>query len=122
MAKAQVAEREAELLADAEAQLAAISKDTDTAWADVTGLAKKTIREADAVIAERCETLGIPTDFRPGLSLSWYGRGNNASKERRAELRKVAQTRIAANGRKAKLAIEQRSVEALGVGCQRARV
>lgn len=43
--------------------------------------------------------------------VSWYGRGENASALRRGELRAVAKTRIDADARAAKVAIERSSVE-----------
>jgi hypothetical protein len=38
--------------------------------------------------------LGVPERFRPRIDLYWYGRGENASRERRVELRRVATTRL----------------------------
>jgi hypothetical protein len=57
--------------------------------------------------------MGIRPQFRPQLVLQWYGRGENASRDRRAELRKAAQTRIAALGKEAKTAIDARTAEVL---------
>ena len=45
------------------------------------------------------------------MDLRWYGRGENASASRRAELRKVAQSRIEAKRREAYARIEHRSAE-----------
>ena len=70
-------------------------------------------QEAGARIAERCRELDIPPEFAPGLHVGWYGRGENAAARRRAELRKVAQTRLEAEGRKAKLAVESASLDML---------
>ncbi|HVE49565.1 MAG TPA: hypothetical protein VNG69_08120 [Casimicrobiaceae bacterium] len=64
------------------------------ASAQITAAARKSIDEADAHIAERCRALGIPPEFRPTLSLCWFGRGENAVAGRRAELRRVAQTGV----------------------------
>ena len=44
--------------------------------------------------------------------MQWYGRGENAVKERRAELRRVAKTRIEAIEQAALVKIEMASVEA----------
>lgn len=111
VAKTTAAERSAELLADFEQQMATVYAAEDEAWKDVTTRAKQLVAEADAEIAKRCRELGIPEDLRPGLSLGWYGRGQNASKERRAELRRVAQSRIAAMEKQARSEIERSSVE-----------
>lgn len=47
-------------------------------------------RQTDKMISERCEQLGIPDRFRPKLLWNWATRGENAVKERRAELRLMA--------------------------------
>jgi hypothetical protein len=69
--------------------------------------------DADAEIGKRCRSLGIPEEFRPRLSLGWYDRGENASKARRAELRKVAQTRIAAMAAAARVELETKALDGL---------
>jgi len=108
-----VEQRAAELLAEAEQQLATIYKVNDQAWRELTATSQQTVREADAELARRCRTLGIPEEFRPRLMLGWSGRGENADRERRAELRKVAQTRIAAMARSARVAIETQALDGL---------
>lgn len=113
VAKDGVVQREAELLADVEAQLAAIYKAGDPAWKEIIAQAKQAVAAADAEIAEICRQRGIPEEFRPRLIADWYGRGENAAASRRGELRKVAQTRIAAAGRAAKTAIEAKTAEVL---------
>ncbi|TDC47655.1 hypothetical protein E1281_25990 [Actinomadura sp. KC345] len=113
VAKSKVASREAELLAETEELLAASYKFDDEAWADVTRVAQAHVDQAAKEVAERCRELGIPDRFAPSLSIAWYGRGENALASRRAELRKVAQTRIAAAGKQAKLAIDAREAEVL---------
>jgi hypothetical protein len=35
--------------------------------------------EAEQRIAQRCEALGIPAKFAPGVELHWSGRGQNAA-------------------------------------------
>ena len=111
VAKTRAKQRSAELLADVEAQLAAEYKVDDERWADINRAALAAVQQADAAIAERCRELGIREEFRPKLSLSWHSRGENALKERRAELRKVAQTKIAAIEAQAIAEIERQSVE-----------
>jgi hypothetical protein len=107
-AKVAMADAEARgkwMLADAEAKLAAIYKAEDEAWADITAAAEKYIEEADAAVAALCRQRGIPEDFRPRLSHYWSGRGENMFKERRAELRRVAQAQVAARVSEAKVEI-----------------
>jgi hypothetical protein len=101
------------LLADAEAKLAARFKAEDEAWADITAAAQKQVMTADAEIAALCRARGIPEDFRPSLHLNWYGRGENASKERRAELRKVAQAQVAALVKEAQVEIDRQAARQL---------
>src|SRR5215472_6592158 len=92
VAKTVVAERSAVLLADFEQQLATIySFDQSETWAKAVMAAKEACNAAQSAIAEECSRLGIPRRFAPNISHpSWYGRGENAVRERRAELRKVA--------------------------------
>jgi hypothetical protein len=113
VARAQVEQREAELLADVEEQLSTIYKVDDAAWAEITAEANRTVALADQEIARICRERGVREEFRPGLRVIFYGRGENAAAGRRAELRKLAQARIAAAGRKAKTAIQAGSVDVL---------
>jgi hypothetical protein len=101
------------MLADIEAKLAARYKIEDEAWADITAAAEQQVAEADAALAALCRARGIPEDFRPGLHLSWYNRGENASKERRAEIRKVAQTHVAARVKEAQVEIDRQAAQQL---------
>lgn len=112
--KSAAKQRSAELLADFDSQLAAEYRfDDDAVWAAATKLADAEVAKAQAIVADRCQELGIPQEFTPGLNLRWSHRGyGNGTKERRAELRKVAQSRIAAMEAKACVVIEQASVEA----------
>ena len=111
LAKVDVDRVAAERLADFEQQMASkYAPDDDERWAELHKSARAVVAEADDAIAERCCELGIPERFRPDLSLVWYGRGQNASRERRATLRAVAKTRIDAMAKTAKLEIERRSV------------
>jgi len=96
VAKADLKARGAEQLAVIEQQLSARYIVSDPAWADLTAAAEQAARQADAAIAERCKALGIPEEFRPGLHLSWYSRGENGASQRRAELRTLAHAEIEA--------------------------
>src|SRR5262249_21351176 len=79
-------------------------------WAEVRAAAAATVNEADAKIAARCRELGIPEEWRPAIAMAWFGRGENASAERRAELRRVAKTRIEAQEKRALTRIEVESI------------
>ncbi|MGH3844382.1 MAG: hypothetical protein ACRDS0_23485 [Pseudonocardiaceae bacterium] len=111
LARQDIETRQAELLADVEAQLAAHYSSRHKAWADITKRAEKAVADADAEIAARCRELGIPENFRPSIGTNWYGRGENADRERRAELRKVAKTKLEASARNGKLEIERSALE-----------
>jgi hypothetical protein len=105
----------ARLIAQFEEQLAKeFSFDSDATWKAARADANEAIEAAQRTIAERCAELGIPKWAQPGLNLYWWKRGENASKERRAELRKVAQTRADALVKAAKARIERDSVEFQG--------
>jgi len=111
VAKTATKQRAAELLADVEEQLAATYKRDAEHWAEVTAAAEQAVAAADAAVARKCRELGIAAEFRPSLHLSWYGRGENGSRDRRAELRRVAATRVAAMEQAARAEIERRSVD-----------
>jgi len=113
VAKAETDERAAALVADYERQSATIFPfDQDHVWKAAVQAAEDVTREAQRQIAERCNGLGIPPEFQPGLSEPyWYGRGENATASRRAELRKVATTKIEALRKAAVTQIERKSVE-----------
>lgn len=113
VAKSDIDARQAALVADAEAQLAAIYDSRHEAWADITTQVTQLVQKADAEIAARCRDLGIPEKLRPGINTVWYGRGENADRQRRAELRKVAETRLAANTKAAKVEVDRSAADLL---------
>ena len=71
------------------------------------------LSKADERIAAICRENGIPEEFRPQLSIGWWKRGENASRQRRDELRKLAQARIDAEAKAAVSAIELASADVL---------
>jgi hypothetical protein len=114
--KARKADAEAfgqHLLAEFEQQLAReYSFDDDKVWAEATAAAQEAHKIAQRTIDERCEQLGIPKWARPEFSaLRWYGRGEAACKDRRAELRKVAVSRVESLVKAAKSQIERDSLD-----------
>lgn len=114
----------AQRLAEFERELQARYAVDDEAWAELTAEAEGTVSRIDAEIAARCEALGIRPEFRPRISASWYYAGENASKERQAELRKLAQLELDAMGKAAKQRINAAELEtvteivAVGMGSQ----
>ena len=112
LGKAMVDVRASEMMADFEEQLATIySWDEDATWTEAKATFDAALNEANAKIDTRCEELGIPKRFRPSLYGYWSGRSENATAGRRSELRKVAQTRIAALGKGARVEIGRQSLE-----------
>lgn len=110
--KTAAAERSAWLLSDFEAQLAAeYAFDDDAVWARAKEAAQKVVDAAQAEVEARCRALGIPDQFAPGLSLGWYSRGENAVRERRAELRLAARARVAAEEKRARAEVERWSAD-----------
>src|SRR5215472_12730158 len=107
------AQRSAELMADFERQLASeYSWDQDEIWHQAFDTAKRALAEAKAIIATRCEELGIPAQFAPrARHLLECARPRRAFSQRRAELRAVTKTRIAAIEEDTCLKIELHSVE-----------
>lgn len=112
VARADADARAAELLADFELEMDRKYPADNPAWADITRQANKLIDEADAEIALRCEQLGIRPEFRPRLDLYWYNRGENAYRDRRAELRRIAAKRVEALTKEAKAQIQRDELEA----------
>ena len=111
--KAAAVQRSAELLAEFEQQMASVySYDQDEVWKQATEVALLAVAEGQQQIAARCEELGIPARFAPGISLDWHGRGENAIRARRVELRLVAKARIAAIEKAACTQIELRCHDA----------
>jgi hypothetical protein len=106
-------QQEAQQLAEMEQQLAATYAFDHDAWAKLTKHAQDGVRKADAEIAELCRKMGIPEAFRPQLSLRWYDRGENAIKDRRAELRKVAERTLAARAETAKVKVDRAEADLL---------
>jgi hypothetical protein len=111
--KSAARQRSAELLADFENQIGSqYYFDDDAVWAEAHEIAERTVEKCNAKIAAQCAKLGIPQRFAPQLGSYWSQRGENAVKERRIELRRMAETRIEAIEAKAVTDIETWSLEA----------
>jgi hypothetical protein len=112
LAKVEADARAAEMLADFQKQLATIHSYNDhEVWKKAKAAAQAATDEARRIVEASLNELGIPRQFAPLLSLEWYGRGENAAAERRAELTKVAVSRIDAITKRVKHQIEAGSVE-----------
>jgi hypothetical protein len=107
-------QRSAELLADFENQMGSeYSFDQDEVWAKATEAAEREVKKAQAQVAARCRELGIPHRFAPSLTLRWRHQGyDNLIDSRKAELRRMAQTQIAAIERRALVEIESSCLDA----------
>jgi hypothetical protein len=111
--KSAAKQRSAELLADFENQMGSeYSFDEDEVWAKAYEAAEREVKKAQARIAARCRELGIPVRFAPTLEIGWYSRGENAVNARRAELRRMAASQIAAIEQKAFVEIESSCLDA----------
>jgi hypothetical protein len=112
--KSAAAERSAQLLADFENQMGAqYAFDDDDVWAEAKKVAQREVDKAQKIVAARCQELGIPAQFAPSLHLTWLHVGyDNILAKRKAELRRMAKSQIAALERQAVLQIEMGSVEA----------
>lgn len=111
--KAATDERGAVLLAEFEQQISTIYRyDDDATWKAAFADAERICAEAQEKIAERARERGIPRQFAPGISIGWYGRGENAVRQRRDELRRVAKAQIDVLTKSARTKIERISLQA----------
>src|SRR5215217_6653965 len=98
--------------ADVEAKLATEFAAADERWAVMVAKAQVKVAEANEAIREIVVAAGFPPQFAPSLQMHWQNRGENHDPQRRAELRRVAQTRIEALLEAANAEIEKKSVAA----------
>ncbi len=111
--KTQVKQRRLVLMSDFERQLSArFSYDQDETWKGAHALADQAVKDAQVVIENRCRELNIPKEFAPTISMMWFGRGENAVRERRDELRRTAKARLDVLEASGKTEIERISVNA----------
>jgi hypothetical protein len=112
-AKAEAETREKVLLAELEDQITAEYSRRDELWAEAEAIAEEAAAKANDLIVAACADLGIPASQAPRLELGWRRRSSSLSDpSRRAELRKLAQTRLAALTRTAKTMIDGKALEA----------
>jgi hypothetical protein len=111
--KSAAEQRGLELLAEFEANVSAIyAFNKDETWAAAMAQAKAAIDDAQKIVASRCAQLGIPEEFAPEINVYWHSRGENASNQRVAELRRKAKAEIAAIEQAARVEIERMSINA----------
>jgi hypothetical protein len=113
VAKSAAEQRSAIMLADFEREISAVHTfDKNEVWRAAMEAGVEAAKKANEAIIAEADRLGIPPEFRPSLQWGWRSRGENAYRERRAELRKVATAEIAAMEKTARVQIEARSIEA----------
>jgi hypothetical protein len=112
--RANIDARRAELLADFEQSMATVYDREDAAWRDIWEDAQRQHREIEERLKQRADELGIPHLFRPRAIELWMRRGQNEDPDRRREFRKVAETRLDAMARRAKLRVDEAEVATLG--------
>ncbi|HZN75697.1 MAG TPA: hypothetical protein VFC00_29040 [Micromonosporaceae bacterium] len=110
LAKDDVAAREAQIVADAEAALARRFSEQDEAFKEIIATARQYMAEVKEKLDAKCAEMGIPAEFRPGTELYWFARGANADPKRRAEIRAVVRTQAAASAKQARVEIDRQSV------------
>lgn len=99
-------------LADFEKKLSTIySYDEDEVWKRATEDAMVEVKKCQDRIDARCQKLGIPKDLSPQLVLSWEGRGQMKTEQRRAELRRVARSEVEAMKASAVTKIRKQSLD-----------
>jgi hypothetical protein len=112
VAKADATAVAAKRRAEFAAQLAAIYHwDNDDTWREAHRIAEEAVKRAQQEIEARSLEMGIPKSFAPSVVMRWYGRGENATSQRRTELIRVAHSKIEQLEKEAKHAIERASVE-----------
>jgi hypothetical protein len=114
--KSAAKQRSKELLADFENQMGqGYWFDQDEVWKKAATAVEKDVQRAQKQIGARCRELGIPDQFAPTINMHWHARGyGNILAERRKELRRMAETQIAAIEQKAVVEIERSCLDARG--------
>lgn len=113
LARSAASQRSAAMLAEFEQQISAChSFATNEVWKAAAEAAAEAARKAAEQVMAEADRLGIPREFQPRLSITMMQRGENAYKERRDELRRVAKAEIDALEKIACVQIEAESVRA----------
>jgi hypothetical protein len=114
VAKADVKRRAARLKADAELEMLTVFKAEDAAWGDLVALAREGVRAINQQLAERAGEIGLPKQMGyPKLDLTWNTSDSEyVNRERRSDIRRMIDARIAEAAATATVEIEQRSLQA----------
>jgi hypothetical protein len=111
-AKQEADRRAAVLQVEIEQEITAEYSARDELWADAVAIAEEAAHKANEQIRARCADLGIPPQHAPTLDLRWYGRSPSyTDRDRVAELRKLAQARLAALTKTAKTEIDAKALD-----------
>ena len=111
VAKDQAVSYATKLKADFEKRLdASYPWDSDETWSEMAKLMEKRKEEAQAQVVAQSRELGIPEWAAPSLHWHWRGQGQQATKERKVELRRLAATQIDAMVKAAKSKIDEASL------------
>jgi hypothetical protein len=111
-AEREAAMREKVLLAETMDLLTAQFEAEDQLWKEAIVIATEAVNKANAQIAAQCAELGIPAAEAPQIRTAWQARGASyADRDRRAELRRLAEVRLAALTKTAKTAIQASALE-----------
>jgi hypothetical protein len=113
VARSGVDQRKAALMADFEEALAREWEPLDTYWQEVVQEAERAVEKVNRRVQQRFAEMGWPQEWAPHGYFGMSYRGENQLAARRAELRRVAQTRADDEARKAKLVLERKEVELL---------
>jgi hypothetical protein len=106
VARATVDQRQADVLADVEEQIATDWESHDKQWREACGETEDEIRDLNQRIRERFQELGLPGEDAPSVWVHNGKGGENGDRGRREELRRVARTRTAADAQKAQLGLD----------------
>jgi hypothetical protein len=111
-AKQEAVQREKVLLAEVEDLMTVEFQARDELWAEATAIAEEAASKANELIVARCVDLGIHAKHAPRVELGWSRRSSSFSDpHRRGELRKLAQTKLAALTSTAKTMIDGRLLD-----------
>ena len=111
LAKDQVVAYGSKLKADFEKQLDAhYPWDSGETWTELARFMEKAKQEAQAKVVARNRELGIPEWAAPSIHWYWRDQGQQATKERKTELRRLAATQIDAMIKAAKSKVDETSL------------
>jgi hypothetical protein len=111
--KQRAKQRSAELRSEFEQQLdARYYFDQQEVWAEAQQAVEREVERANERIAAQCRTLGIPKAFAPSIDCGWSPGGEQLAKQRRTELRRIADTQIEASEQQALAKIAELSLAA----------